>query len=1014
MKKNLLNLFQLLIISFISLHQVTAQRIDTDFKPRIKGLPQIYDAFLQSDGKLIIGGNITMVGNNHTSTVVRLNQDGTLDSLFNPIINGLVLQVASQKDGKVIVGGQLKSLVYPGLIRYNIDGSIDSTFNPPATLKYIVKLLFQDDGKIVVKHLSLSMNGLTRLNEDGSLDETFDVGAGANRNNIFHKALAMQDDGKILIAGSFSVYNNQNFNGLVRLNPDGSIDETFDYGTGPDNLIKVIACQPDGKIILGGRFDDFSGFQTSGIIRLNPDGSVDESFINPGPVGNVFNKEISDIFIQEDDKIVVTGIEWDNGTTKYRVVRLNQDGSIDLNFYVGDMKINVETEPGPGLISAGNGEFYIFGNHTWYDTFNIPGIVKLKENGVLNDAFNLHLGDSPTIKTAEYQPDGKLLLGGEFYEVNGVLTNNLVRLNVDGSVDMDFVNNIGSGSDADINSLAIQDNGNILIGGDFNTFDGRFAQLFLQLTNDGKYDSSFIGKVSPKFGGLGVNDISLHNSGIFIGGVFKYVNYQPRNSVAALEMNGDLVASFLADPPYGTGELRYSIIDVQPNDAVYLGGMAISETGNVKGGFFYRTDLEGNISSTFTPLLISDLLIIESYVFFEPNRILIGGRNGNKHIIYHVDTLGNIINDISLSLGTDFSIARFIKKIDEDEFIVGGIFEEVNQIKKSGIARVNINGIVDEQFRFDLRGGSYGMIEEEPNRYLVYGDFKSINSESGFSGIARINIGIPYSPDNLSGEVPDGTYIDLSWKDNSYNELSFEIERSNGDSINFTLIDTVDQDTSNYKDDQVESGVTYYYRVRATGEFGISEYSSIKSVHILNPPSNLEAISLDEGGIKLTWSDNSELENGFEIERSLTDQENFLRLERTEPNDTSYLDSQVVSNNTYFYRIRAFNDQGFSEMSDVASVELITSIDDDITNNTVSVFPNPFSHSIQVDFSMSTEVIHSVRLINAQGRIEFYQVYESGIKPFSLQFDTRNIPNGLYLIELFTIKNKYAFKIIKN
>ncbi len=866
MKRSLQNLFQLLIIIFISVHQITAQRIDTDFKPRIKGFPDVYDASLQSDGKLIIGGNIAMVENHHTSSVVRINQDGTLDSLFNPIITGLVLQTVSQEDG---------------------------------------------------------------------------------------------------------------------------------------------------KIILGGRFDDFSGYLTSGLIRLNPDGSVDESFIIPGPVGNAINKEISDIFIQEDGKIVVTGIEWDNGITKYKVVRLNPDGSIDLNFNIGDMKFDYITEPGPGLISAGNGEFYIFGNHTWYDTLNIPGIVKLKENGILNNAFNLHLGDSPTIKTAEYQPDGKLLLGGGFYEVNGVLTNNLVRLNVNGSVDIDFVNNIGTGTDSDVNSIAILDNGNILFGGNFNKFDGRFTQRLFRLTKDGKYDSSFNGKVTPKFVNVGINDISLYNSRIYIGGDFNYVNNQPRKSIASLEMNGDLVSSFLSDPPFGYSNVRYSIVDVQPNGAVFLGGMAISETGLVKGGFFYSTDLEGNISSTFNPLLISDLLSIESYTLFGPNRILIGGRNGNKHIVYQVDTLGNIIDNISLSLGNDYTIARFIKKLDEDEFIVGGIFEEVNQTKKSGIARVNINGKVDEEFRFDLRGGSYGMIEEEPNKYLVYGDFKSINSEGGFSGIARINIGIPYSPDNLSGEVPDGTYIDLSWKDQSYNELLFEIERSEGDSSNYTLIDTVERDSLNYIDNQVESGVTYYYRVRATGEYGISEFSNISSVHILNPPGNLEGNSLDDEGVELTWTDNSELENGFEIERSLTDQENFVRLKRTDPNVTSYLDSQVASDNTYFYRIRAFNDQGFSEMSYVASVELITSIDD-ITNNTVTVFPNPFSHSIHVDFNISTEVIHSARLINTQGGIEYYQVFESGIKSSLLRVDTRNIPDGLYVLELLTTKSMYSFKLIKN
>ena len=199
---------------------------------------------------------------------------GRIDATFVPTpgTNDAVNIVLLQPDGKVIVAGrftQANNVPRNRIARFNFNGSLDTSFNPGSGADAeITAAVLQPDGRIVVGGRFTSFNGFThnrvcRLNADGSVDQSFGLGAGIN-NSVF--ALALQSDGRILVGGQFTQVDlTLRFN-LARLNTNGSVDLTFDPGSGPNGDVNAIVIQPNGAIIIGGTFIGYDGFNR---LRLN-------------------------------------------------------------------------------------------------------------------------------------------------------------------------------------------------------------------------------------------------------------------------------------------------------------------------------------------------------------------------------------------------------------------------------------------------------------------------------------------------------------------------------------------------------------------------------------------------------------------------------------------------------------------------------------------------------------------------------------------------------------------------
>jgi uncharacterized delta-60 repeat protein len=346
-------------------------------------------------------------------------------------------------------------------------GTYDSNFSSGGgTNLQVYATQLQSDGKIIVAGAFNQYNGLpfskiARLLPDGSPDTSFQTGQGPNQ-TIYSSCL--QPDGKIIIGGEFTEYSGVTRNFLARLHPDGSLDQSFlATGTGPDDRVATITLQPDGKMLIGGYFSFINGIPHSYFSRLNSDGTADTSF----HIGAGANNWVYACVLQPDGKILVAGdFTSFDGSPASRIVRLNQNGSVDNSFNAGQGA----NQGIRGIALQADGKIVAGGNFTIFDGQSNNYLVRINSDGTLDTSFNLNIGFNNAVYTLLLQPDGKIIAGGVYTNFNGIGRNRLVRLQSNGTLDALF--DPGNGANSWIICSALQTDGKIIIGGNFNAYDG--------------------------------------------------------------------------------------------------------------------------------------------------------------------------------------------------------------------------------------------------------------------------------------------------------------------------------------------------------------------------------------------------------------------------------------------------------------------------------------------------------------------------------------------------------------
>lgn len=370
---------------------------------------------------------------------------GNLDLSFLPQeLEGGVNAMAFDGNGRLYVAGSfLKGLTngglffYQGLARLRPDGLIDTTFRASGMFRNVKSLVVQDDGKIVLGGTAfenpdplMRLDAIVRLNPDGSKDPTFVLGDGTN--DLSQAAVTVwrvqkQHGGKLLIAGNFRKIDGISISGVARLHPDGILDRTFTPDTRHGEVISELLLQPDGKLILWsqGVIEFGQAVISRGLIRLNADGSLDTLF-KPDP------RTRHPIALQPNGQLLATlyPTNFNPRTQSAKVLRLNTDGSIDAEFEAS-------------VASADQ--------RSW------------------------------ALRQILVQPDSKIILAGDFRQVNGLDRRDMAQLNSDGTLDTNshfgigtgFVTDLGGGSGpAPINALLLQENGYLLVAGHFYEVNG--------------------------------------------------------------------------------------------------------------------------------------------------------------------------------------------------------------------------------------------------------------------------------------------------------------------------------------------------------------------------------------------------------------------------------------------------------------------------------------------------------------------------------------------------------------
>ena len=341
-----------------------------------------------------------------------------------------------------------------------------------------------------------------------AVPDTFDPSPDGQINTF-----AIQPDGKILVAGWFSMLGGQSCANLGRLNPDGTIDTTFNSGV--DGWVACLAVQGDGKILVGGEFTQLSGQNCTNLGRLNPDGSIDAGF-NAGA-----DAPVNCLALQPNHKILVGG--WFSslgGEDCYLLGRLNPDGTLDNNFDSGtDGGVYTLALQPDGKILAG-GEFSMLGYQ-----HNV-GLGRLNGDGTADTNFNS--GADGWVQCLALQADGKVVVAGGFGILGGQSCTNLGRLNADGT----FETNFAFATDAWVTCLAPQADGRVLVGGQFTMLGGGSCTNLGRLNADGSLDTGF----QPLTDAYAyVQALGLEADGkVLVGGSFWMIGGQYRNNLARL------------------------------------------------------------------------------------------------------------------------------------------------------------------------------------------------------------------------------------------------------------------------------------------------------------------------------------------------------------------------------------------------------------------------------------------------------------------------------------------------
>lgn len=698
----------------------------------------VWTSAIQTDGKIIIAGEFTSYNGTNVNRIARLNSDGTLDPTFNVGFgaNIGIRKIVIQTDGKIIIGGAFTN--YNGsnlnrIARLNSDGTIDGSFVIGSGLDSTVHALaIQNDGKILVGGVFLNYNGVSsnrilRLNTNGTIDAGFSIGSGSD--NLI-SSISVQSDNKIIVSGMVSNFNGTICNKILRLNPNGSADNTFIIGAGANGVIRSTSIQDDGKIIIGGTFTSFNGTLINRIARLNANGSIDLTFnIGNGPN----NSAIWSTNIQSDGKIIIGGdFTSYNGTPINRIVRLNSNGSIDAAFTIGTgasgIVLSVEIQSDDKIIIAGD--------VLTYDGTTRNYITRLNANGSLDPIFNMGSSANNSIYATAIQPDGKIIIGGDFTRYSGTTINRIVRINMDGSLDGTFLTN--TGTDASVRSIAIQNDGKIIIAGSFTNYNNSAFNRIARLNTNGTYDLSFT--TGSGFNGT-INSTSIQSDGkVIVCGEFTNYNGTPINRIARLDINGSL------DPTFNVGTgVNNSIYSssIQSDGKIIIAGNFTDYNG-ILVNRIVRLNTNGTIDNSFNTGTGANNIIYTTSIQMD-GKIIIGGNftslnSFSYNKLARLNTNGTIDNSFDIGIGPNLGVMTTSIQNDA-KIIIGGIFTTYNGISRNHIMRLNADGSLDMIFNSTngANNNVYSTAIQNDDKIIIAGQFTEYNT-TGRNRIARINV----------------------------------------------------------------------------------------------------------------------------------------------------------------------------------------------------------------------------------------------------------------------------------
>jgi uncharacterized delta-60 repeat protein len=800
--------------SFTSLGGTTRNRlarldadgsVDPGFNPNVNSA--VSSIALQADGRILLGGTFTSVDGTTHQRLARLNANGSVDAGFNPNANGAdIKSFALQPDGKILIAGtfiNVDGTTRNRIARLNADGTLDPDFNPNAN-NVVNSVALQADGKILIAGIFTSVGGMTRqriarLNADGSVDAAFNPNVNSNVSGI-----AFQADGRILLGGDFTNIGGTTRNRLARLANDaapaslGFTDSSHVQwlrgGTSPEAESVVFELSTNfgftwtslgvGTRIAGGWGLAGLALPATGLVRAQARivAGTSESLMEA--MTSTFTSPPI-ITAQPQSQTVLAGtnatlsiaavsaspvtFQWRrNGTNlvgattnrltipavlapeigSYSVLASNVYGSVtsaaatldaipmlitsqpqsqtalagmNLTLSVSVVSAlpvsfqwlrNDQSLPGAtaAQLSITNVQAADFGRYS-VEVSNTYGSVasSIALLTALDAGFNPNANDA--VNSIALQADGKILIGGAFTTVGVTTRSRIARINVDGSVDAGF-NPIANNT---ISSLSVQPDGMILVGGTFTSIGGTNRNRIARLNADGTVDPDFNPSASNS-----VYSLALQVNGkILVGGSFTNLNGTTRNGIARLNSDGSVDAGF--NPNAG----NYVSSIALPADGKVLIGGVFTNLGGTTRNRMARLNADGSVDTGFNPDADST---VECFALQADGKILVGGaftKIGGipRNRIARLNSDGTV--DAGFNPDANNSVYSLTLQAD-GKILVGGAFTGINSATRNRLARLNADGTVDANFNPNANDSIYSVALQADGMLLIGGSFTNV------------------------------------------------------------------------------------------------------------------------------------------------------------------------------------------------------------------------------------------------------------------------------------------------
>ncbi len=700
---------------------------------------------------------VSSAGDTATSSTaelkINLPMSGDLDYSFAPhsSFDGEIRCAIVQPDGRVLVGGYFSTVqgAFRGAIaRLNPDGKTDPSFmNGLSGANYWVNAMaLQDDGKIIIGGYFIVVNGkirhsIARLNPDGTLDQAFQNNLSGTSDDSTSgggevDALAIESDGKIVMGGHFAKVNGVTRNSVARLNADGTLDSTFQNGgSGVDDAgtlgtVASLVVQSDGKIIIGGVFSSVGGQPRASLARLAADGSLDPDF-KYGAGEPVDDIVINTVALQPDGKIIVGGaFSSIAGADRKNIARLNADGSLDRDFQKVSSSISASNSLVTSIALLPNGKVLIGGQFDQVNPASRTNIARLNADGTPDASFQVAgvAGSSPS--ALALQNDGGIIVVGDFFAINRVPRKKIGRIKSDGTLDTAFVNEIPAEDSVWIYSTSLQSDGKVLVGG---------AGGAARLNPDGSLDATFRSALGGTFPSLAIEG----DSKILAGGSFV-------EKISGVQING--IARFNADGSIDSGFSHpcngsfVSTVVPQKNSKFLVGGLSICANGDRRNGLA-RLNSDGSLDRGFADIFRDSIIAtVSSIAVQRDGKIIIAGgftsvAGVNRTNLTRLNEDGTFDSTFRMAPSGVNGIVNALTIQNDGKILLGGKFTGVDGGSRTNIARLNADGTLDTGFLTNLLGANdevNAVALQADGKVILGGEFTRINGTLRY-GIARLN-----------------------------------------------------------------------------------------------------------------------------------------------------------------------------------------------------------------------------------------------------------------------------------